>query len=352
VTAAGRLATTLVAAIAALCALAPRVASAHEFTPSFYELTEEGSGTFEVVWRPGTVLTTSASAASDPTDTVEPVLPEGCAVSPLTAGHRDGIERVWRIYCGEQGLAGRTIAVSGLDRHRADVLTRIQWADGSERVEILSGALRSLTLPAGADAERAASGAQVFGTYLRLGAEHIAMGIDHLLFVLLLVLIVTDGRRLVATVTGFTIGHSVTLVGATLGWFAVPIGPIEALIALSVLLLAAEAADPNALTRRGQIRRHPWAVAGLFGLLHGFGFSSALHEVGLPSHAVPFALAAFNVGVELGQLAFVAVLLVLGQTWRKLVGDFPRVALPATAVVVGSLAAFWFFERSWAVFTG
>lgn len=331
---------------------APARGAAHEFSPSFFEFTEEGSGTFFVSWRPGTIIAIGARTVADLSDSIEPVLPESCAISPLTATSSARAERTWRIFCGANGLSGQTIAVSGLARHRADVLTRVRWADGSERLEVLDAATRSIAFDDAAGTPLASSRLSIFGTYLWLGVEHILFGPDHLLFVLLLTMLVPGARRITATVTGFTVGHSVTLVGATLGWMYAPIGPIEALIAFSVLLLAAEAADPRAASRPAQFRRHPWLVAGLFGLLHGFGFSSALGEVGLPADAIPFALAAFNVGVELGQIAFVAVLLLLATLYRRVAGEFPAAVLRVVALATGTLAAYWFVERSYAVIAG
>jgi hydrogenase/urease accessory protein HupE len=186
----------------------------------------------------------------------------------------------------------------------------------------------------------------VAGAYLAHGVEHILLGFDHLLFVLALILIVRSTRVLLWTITAFTLAHSITLALATLGVVRVPGPPVEATIALSILLLASEIlrmqrGEPSLTARR------PWLVAFCFGLLHGFGFAGALAGLGLPPGDIPLALFAFNVGVELGQLAFIAAVLVLMTLARRTGGlsGLERHALPVTARAIGVLAAFWFFER-------
>ena len=188
--------------------------------------------------------------------------------------------------------------------------------------------------------------ATVATAYLVHGIEHILLGYDHLLFVLALILIVPKLRVLVATVTAFTLAHSITLALATLGFVHVPAPPTEAAIALSILLLACEIVRSSS----GQpsfTARWPWFVAFAFGLLHGFGFASALAEVGLPKGDIPLALFAFNVGVELGQLAFIAAVLIAMRLARRIPvpGAVSRQAKPITTYAIGSLAAFWFVDR-------
>ena len=189
-----------------------------------------------------------------------------------------------------------------------------------------------------------------------LGIEHILLGIDHLLFVLALLLLVNGVGRLVATVTAFTVAHSITLGAATLGFVHVPSAPVEAIIALSILFLASELARRRAAA--GGVRdeaanltaRFPWIVAFSFGLLHGFGFAGALSEVGVPEQAVPLALLFFNVGVELGQLLFIAA--VFGFAWlvRLTAVRVPAIWQRAVAYGIGSVAAFWVVERTMGVF--
>ena len=181
-------------------------------------------------------------------------------------------------------------------------------------------------------------------TYIRLGIEHILLGIDHLLFVFALLLIVNGVRRLVWTITAFTVAHSITLAMATLGFVNVPQAPVEAVIALSILFLAVELVKQQQGKKDVAIRA-PWVVAFLFGLLHGFGFAGALAETGLPPTEIPLALLMFNVGVELGQLAFVAMVLIAGWLIHR-TRTFPlRSAEMATTYVIGSIAAFWTIER-------
>jgi len=191
----------------------------------------------------------------------------------------------------------------------------------------------------------------VISTYAVLGVEHILTGIDHLLFVLALLLLVTGWGRLVATVTAFTIAHSLTLAAATLGFVSVSPAAVESTIALSILFLATELARRNLGTAhgggRGLTTRFPWVVAFSFGLLHGFGFASALQEVGLPGEAIPLALLFFNVGVEMGQLLFIGVVIGLGFLLKRLKIDLLAPSPRLAAYVIGSVSAFWVFDRTW-----
>ncbi len=182
-----------------------------------------------------------------------------------------------------------------------------------------------------------------------MGVEHILLGIDHLLFVLALLMVVKGARRLIATITAFTVAHSVTLAAATLGWVNVPGAPVEAVIALSIVFVAAEIVHGQR-GEEGITARAPWIVALVFGLLHGLGFAGALHEVGLPSHAIPLALFLFNVGVEVGQLLFVAAVLVLLALARRPLESLPgwvaRRTAWAPAYGIGAVAMFWTLQRA------
>ena len=184
--------------------------------------------------------------------------------------------------------------------------------------------------------------AQVASTYTLLGIEHILLGIDHLLFVLALLMLVPNMRTLVWTITSFTLAHSLTLAAATLGWVNVPQKPVEAVIALSILFVAMEIVHWRQ-GKPGITRRMPWLVAFTFGLLHGFGFAGALNEIGLPEHAIPPALLFFNVGVELGQLAFIAAVLLAWAVLKRL--NWPQWAWRVPVYAIGSMAAFWTIER-------
>jgi hydrogenase/urease accessory protein HupE len=191
---------------------------------------------------------------------------------------------------------------------------------------------------------------EVIRTYTLLGIGHILGGVDHLLFVLALLLLVRGIGRLVATVTAFTLAHSVTLAAATLGFVHVPPAPVEATIALSILFLASELARQRADGRADLTARFPWLVAFSFGLLHGFGFAGALSEVGVPQKAVPLALLFFNVGVEIGQLAFIAAVLAIGWSVRRAAIRAPAWWPRAAAYGIGSVAAFWVVQRTAAIF--
>jgi hydrogenase/urease accessory protein HupE len=250
------------------------------------------------------------------------------------------------------GLAGHAITIEGLSATSTDVLVRVESLDGAIQTERLSPTRTAFLV-------QAAPGAgEVAATYLGLGVEHILFGFDHLLFVLALVILVRDWRRVAVTVTAFTIAHSITLAAATLGLVNVPGPPVEATIALSIMLVAVEILN----ARRGKpslTARLPWLVAFGFGLLHGFGFAGALAEVGLPHHAIPVALLFFNVGVEIGQLAFVAVVLSLiwllrhaaSQLWDITVTKraFDRLDV-IMAYGIGVVAAYWLIERTTAFF--
>ena len=245
-----------------------------------------------------------------------------------------------RIITAPGGLGGKRIEFAGLQGTITDVLVRMQTHDG-----VVSTALVRPSRP-NLDIVAAPGAATVATAYLVHGVQHILLGYDHLLFVLALILIVPKLRVLVTTVTAFTLAHSITLALATLGFVHAPAPPTEAAIALSILLLACEIMRSSS----GQpsfTARWPWFVAFAFGLLHGFGFASALAEVGLPKGDIPLALFAFNVGVELGQLAFIAaVLIALGLARRiRVPGAVSRQAKPIATYAIGSLAAFWFVDR-------
>lgn len=310
----------------------------HRLSPAYLGLTETEPGRYDVEWK--------VSVPGGLADALEPAVPDGCIVDGRVRTYLVGDARLQHgaIAC-EGGVAGRDLAVRGLHATETDVLVRVAFADGSSFTHRLVPSAPAVTVP-----EKAGLGA-VISTYFVLGVEHILLGIDHLLFVLALLLIVRGVGRLVATITAFTVAHSITLGAATLGVASVPSAPVEATIALSILFLA------TALARRGAAgaaradltARFPWVVAFAFGLLHGFGFAGALSDVGLPQHAVPLALLLFNVGVEVGQVAFVAVVLGIGLAWRRAALPLPGGLARAAAYSIGAIAAFWTIERTAAV---
>jgi hypothetical protein len=321
-----------------LCA-AP--ALAHRLSPAFFGLTETAPNAFDVQWK----VSISGGLAA----VLEPKVPDGCS---LTESVRTYVVDDVRFQHGAvecpDGLPGRTFTVSGLEQTQTDVLLRVDYLDGTASNQRLTPTEPTVTIP-----ERP-SALEVVRTYVVLGVEHILLGIDHLLFVLALLLIVNGVGRLVATVTAFTVAHSITLGAATLGFIHVPSAPVEAVIALSILFLASELArqhaGPQGEERANLTWRFPWVVAFAFGLLHGFGFAGALSEVGIPQQAVPLALLFFNIGVELGQLVFIAA--VFGFAWlvRLSAVRVPAIWRRAVAYGVGSVAAFWVVERTIAVF--
>lgn len=319
---------------AALClGLGAGGAFAHPLDPALLELRESRDGDVIVLWR---VPRSQPSAAP-----LRPVLPDRCVErSAPRAGDGVGLHVTarWRVNCGTGGLVGERVSVDGLRERRTEALLRIHLADGRLIQAVLRGDQPTLTVPT------RVGRLDVIRGYLALGLEHILTGLDHLLFVLGLVLLVRGRRRLLWTITAFTIGHSVTLSLAVLGVVRIPPAPVEALIALTIFVVAVELAREEP-ARESWMRRAPWAMAFSFGLLHGLGFAGALAQVGLPSDEIPLALFAFNVGIELGQLLFVAVVL----AGRAMLGLLPTRWVEAGARVpayaIGSLAAFWVIDR-------
>jgi len=305
---------------------------AHEARPGYLELTETAPGRFSVLWRTpvlaGMRLPLVLKIPDDVKNLKEPTVHE--LADSL-------VERRW-IDAGPQGLAGRRIEFVGLQLTITDVLVRVEMLDGRNWTAIAR--------PSQPWVEMASSQSWlgVAGTYIVQGIRHILFGTDHLLFVLGLLLIVTDRWMLVKTVTAFTVAHSITLAVATLGYAEVPVLPLNATIALSILFLGPEIVR----SWRGGTSftiRNPWVVAFAFGLLHGFGFASALTGAGLPRHELPLALVSFNVGVEFGQLGFIALILALEHSFRILEVSWPRWVQALPGYTVGSLGAFWTFQR-------
>jgi hydrogenase/urease accessory protein HupE len=325
-----RLLLALLAVIAPLL-LAP--AAAHELQPGFLELKESAAGRYDVLWK------LPSLGSSDTRMPIAPVFPETCRQIGEARSDRAGTAWVFtaRLEC-KAGLAGQTIAIEGLEAFVTDVLVRVQHADEGVETHVIKPIQPSVTLRAAGDTRRG------IGAYLYLGIEHILLGIDHLLFVLGLLLIVRDRWMLVKTVTAFTIAHSITLAVATFGIAQVPAAPLNAAIAMSILFLG-----PEIVRRwRGQTSftiRHPWVVAFAFGLLHGFGFASGLAQLGLPRGEIPLALLLFNVGVEVGQLAFVLLILLLERAFRLLQIHWPQIIERLPGYLVGTLGAFWTIQR-------
>ena len=316
--------------------LAVPTTRAHEARPAYLEIKETSPNQFSVLWRTpvlaGMRLPVVLTMPGDVKNLKEPVVQE-LADSLL--------ERRW-IDGGANGLTGKRIEFRGLQLTITDVLVRVEMLDRRAWTTLAHPSQPWFEL-AGAPSKL-----HVAGAYLRLGIEHIWSGVDHLLFILGLMILVKGRRRLIATVTAFTVAHSITLAGATLGFVHVPQQPVEACIALSIVFVATEIIHARQ-GRQGWTERWPWIVAFTFGLLHGFGFAGALNAVGLPHTAIPVALLFFNVGVEIGQLLFIAAILSLVALGRWLIR---RAAIPQPAWAwrvapysIGGVAAFWMIQR-------
>jgi hydrogenase/urease accessory protein HupE len=316
--------------LAVVCS-APVAALAHGLDPAALTLTETAPGVFDVHWR--------ASALRLPGADVRPVLPARCrttsAVSATDGGDHVGLR--WTVDCGADGLAGATISIADLAAAKINALLSVTRLDGEAIQSVLGPRTPSFDVPAHAGATAVVRG------YVTLGIEHILSGPDHLLFVLGLLLLVSASRLLVQTITAFTLGHSITLSAAALGVATVPSRPVEVLIAVSVLTLAVELA--RAPREPTWLRRFPWAMAIAFGLLHGFGFAGALAEAGLPSGQIPLALVSFNAGIEVGQLAFVAAMLLAATFVRRSLPSLATYSTSPAVYAMGILSAYWCLER-------
>ena len=307
-------------------------ASAHEVRPAFLQIREIEPSTYDVLWK--------TPARGDMRLALNALLPRQCRDLgvPRTTLVNAAVVEHRRTAC-EGGIAGGQIVFENLAATLTDVIVRFEPIAGSPKTLRVNGATPHVVIP-----ERQ-SMSSVAGEYFRFGVEHILLGFDHLLFVLCLLLLIDDHRRLLAAITAFTAAHSITLAATTFGWVRLAIAPVEACIALSIAFLAAEIIK----TRAGQAsstQRRPWIVAFGFGLLHGFGFASALHDIGLPEDALPLALVSFNLGVEAGQIIFVAVVLAVSWLWRRYASQLPAYAYRAAPYIAGVTASFWFIERS------
>jgi hydrogenase/urease accessory protein HupE len=306
----------------ACLALAP-LAQAHEMSMAELELRETAKGQFIWLWAGG-------GDKRAPGQGLTPRWPDGC-VAETNA-----------LRCGEGGLRG-TLEIDGVGKNYSAALVKIFWLDGQARVYTLTGSQTSVQLFGSANDPRGQ--AEIATAYAILGVEHILGGIDHLLFVLSLLFLVGFQRRLVWTITAFTAAHSLTLASAALGWLTLSPPPVEATIALSIVLVAGEALHK----RETVARRWPAVVALLFGLVHGLGFAGALKEIGLPENYLPTALLTFNIGVEVGQLMTVAVAWLIWLALRR----WPLFLRGRAPVLygIGSVAAYWFLSRAVAIFT-
>lgn len=337
---------------------------AHEARPAYLEIKETVPGQFSMLWRTPVLAGMRLPVVLRLSDDVQNV------TEPKVQELADSLVERRSIDAGPNGLAGKRIEFAGLQLTITDVLVRVEMLDGRNWTAIAR--------PSQPWVEIAASQSwwEVMTSYIVEGIRHILFGADHLLFVLGLLLIVKDRWMLMKTVTAFTVAHSITLAIATFGYAEAPMLPLNVAIALSILFLGPEIVKQNATgygmrdtgdvirdtgnairDARYEIRdtryahpasltiRHPWVVAFAFGLLHGFGFASALTGAGLPRGDLPLALLSFNIGVEVGQLGFVAVILAMERSFRLLEFGWPRWVQALPGYTVGTLGAFWTIQR-------
>ena len=307
--------------LCAVCFLGRSPASAHDTPIAVLQLKEQGAGRYLTKW-----VFQSSRGLSAPTV----AFPQHCTYQPPL------------LDCGERGLVG-TLTVEKLGERYSGAIVQLTRFDGKTQSFTLTGGNPSVAFGPGEGASLSAF-LNLATAYVSIGFEHILLGVDHLLFVLGLIWLVRSRWMLVKTITAFTIAHSITLAAATLGWVGVPERAVNAAIALSIVFLGVEIIK----LRRGEAgltARHPWVVSFGFGLLHGFGFSSALTKLGLPQDSIIMALLAFNVGVELGQIAFVFVVIAVQWAHRMMDVRFSRSFDPIPAYAIGSIATFWFLGR-------
>ncbi len=310
-------------------------ASAHELQPGYLELSLVSENEYAIVWK--------VPAARGRPMAIAARLPANCTPAMPAQPIWDGSAYVsrWIVTC-PGGLEGGTIRIDGLAKTSTDVLVRFDYADGVNEARRLTPGNPSFVVPTQPNP------LEVARAYLLLGVEHILSGFDHLLFVFSLLLLVKGSRRILATVTAFTLAHSLTLAVATLGLVHLSGPPVEATIALSIVFIAAEIIQSRK-GKPGLTERYPWVVAFTFGLLHGFGFAGALTELGLPQKSIPVALLLFNVGVELGQLFFIAALFTVAvlvrHFTRRVKVPLPEWTWAVPPYAIGSVAMFWVIQR-------
>jgi len=317
------------------------IAHGHALEPGYLELRQIDESLYAVAWKKPAIEGVPMAIAVR--------LPEQCDLRTEGQLTWDGnaFYSRWTTTC-TGGLEGGELQIEGLGQTSAGVLVRFDFANGVTGTQRLTPTDTSFVVPTQPDR------LEVMRTYFAFGVEHILGGIDHLLFVLALLLLVKGVRRIVATITAFTLAHSITLAGATLGWVHIPGPPVEAIIALSIAFVAAEILHSRH-GKPGLTEQYPWIVAFTFGLLHGFGFAGALTEIGLPQKSIPIALLFFNVGVEIGQVLFVLALvtafLVLRPAFVRLLRSasdsdvhWSSLTVPAS-YLIGAVASMWMIER-------
>lgn len=303
-------------------------ASAHEIRPAYLEINQTSDSTYHVFWK--------VPAVNNQIPKITPQLP----FKLTETGNQNLVDAYIRQYSGiyNASLSGTTISIDKLDLTLIDALVQINLKDDISYSFLLQPDQTTYVVP------KEPSRWQVITLYTELGIEHILIGIDHLLFILGLLLLVKGVRLLIQTITAFTVAHSITLALSALDLVHAPQAPVEAVIALSIVFLARE----YLMVLRGQdslTARYPWLVAFSFGLLHGFGFAGVLQEIGLPQLDIPLALLMFNIGVEIGQLIFISIILLIFKGWKLLKIDTPKWAIYSLPYVLGAVSSFWLIER-------
>ncbi len=309
--------------VASLFWMLPGSGAAHSLTVSVLTLKEVGAGEFVVSW-------SDLQGVLDPNAAhllLRPVFPAHCSYQPP------------RLQCGARGLSGR-LGFGGLGELSSAAIMQIEHSRQPRQSFTFNASRPQIELAPRAPRDVFAA----LRAFVELGVEHIWLGWDHLAFVLGLLWLISDTRSLLYTITAFTIGHSITLISAALGYAALPVLPTEAVIALSIAFVAAEALRRDA-GRPGVASRAPWLVAGAFGLLHGLGFANALAELNLTRAELPLALLGFNLGVELGQLVFVVLALALGRGLLRFARSPSAALKPLVPYALGGLAMFWLIRR-------
>lgn len=314
-----------------LCMLAVE-ARADELRPGYLEFVQLDQSQWSVTWK--------SPMRGGFTPATTPILPKACKVDgiaerSIAAG---SATTRFKVRCNGD-VAGQEIGLDRFETAQSDVLVRVAFLNRPVQALRLTPAEPKVTIP-----EKPGRW-QVARTYFITGIDHILFGYDHLLFVLCLVLLLSGFWNVAKAVTAFTVAHSITLVGTTLGFLGLPQRPVESVIALSILFLAVEIIKKDPSKPRLS-ERIPWLVAFLFGLLHGFGFAGALSEIGLPESDVPTALLTFNLGVEAGQLAIVATAFIILHALQRVAQSFVKPAITMLTYGIGTISAFWFIERT------
>lgn len=315
-------------AIFMAAAFSPLPANAHEVRPALLELTETQPGEYDVLWK--------QPVTDGKTLRLTPLLPAQCQAGEERINRFAGnvVAQRWQVICP---LDTGRIKIDGLERSLTDVFVRIVMLDGGQRNQVLrpDAAIWDLETPA--------SGLSGIGEYLLIGAEHMLFGFDHLLFVLGLTLLVAK-RQIIAVITSFTIAHSITLALTVFDVIALRSAPVELLIAASIVLLAVE----NIRKKQGKetlAARRPWLIAFVIGLIHGLGFAGALSDIGLPIGDEALALALFNIGLELGQIAFVGLILLILALLRHIGSAIDDAARITAIYFIGAIGCYWCLDR-------